>query len=190
MGKKLVTIATFDQPAQARLAKNALDAAGVQATVTDESLVAMDWLLSNAIGGIKVQVWDEDAERAVAVLNETLGDPGEGTDVSPEELAAEAEAARSDEGDAEPPEPEPAGPEDQYAAASERDEYARRAVFTALLGLLFPPVSGYALYLFFNAAFGQGEISRTGRLNRSIALVFALAGLAWFPFYFSFLAAW
>ena len=185
MGKKLVTIATFDQAAQARLAKNALDAAGVQATVTDESLVAMDWLLSNAVGGIKVQVWDEDAERAVAVLNETLGDPDAGSDVSPEELAAQAEAAEPDDAEG-PPEPA-AAPEDQYAPVSERDEYARRAVFTALLGLLFPPVAGYALYLYFNAAFGEGEFSPSGRLNGWIALVFALAGLAWFPFYFSFM---
>lgn len=59
MGKRLVTIATFDQPTPAHLAKNALDEAGIQATVADASLVSMDWLLSNAIGGIKVQVWDE-----------------------------------------------------------------------------------------------------------------------------------
>ncbi|VTU01766.1 Phosphoenolpyruvate synthase OS=Vibrio sp. B183 GN=IX95_08425 PE=4 SV=1: DUF2007 [Gemmataceae bacterium] len=165
MGKKLVTIATFDQAAQARLAKNALDAAGVQATVTDESLVAMDWLLSNAIGGIKVQVWDEDAERAVAVLNETLGDPETGTEVSPEELAAQAEAAEPDDAEG-PPEPEPAAaPEDQYAPVSERDEYARRLVFTSWLGLMFPPFAFYAFYLFLNAAFGEGVLSPRGRYN-------------------------
>src|SRR5262245_49182373 len=62
VGKRLVTIATFDQPAQARLAKNALDEAGIQSMVSDENLVAMDWLLSNAVGGVKVQVWEEDAD--------------------------------------------------------------------------------------------------------------------------------
>jgi hypothetical protein len=160
VGKKLVTIATFDQAAQARLAKNALDEAGVQATVTDESLVAMDWLLSNAIGGIKVQVWDEDAERAVAVLNETLGDPASGSDVSPEELAAQPDDAEG------PPEPEPAAaPEDRYPPVSERDEYARRLVFTSWLGLMFPPFAFYAFYLFLNAAFGEGVLSPRGRYN-------------------------
>ena len=68
MARKLVTIATFDQPAQARLAQNALEAAGVQTAVNDESLVAMDWLLSNAVGGVKVQVWEEDADRAVGEI--------------------------------------------------------------------------------------------------------------------------
>jgi hypothetical protein len=68
MSKRLVTIATFDQAAQARLAQNALEAKGIKAMVSDENLVAMDWLLANAVGGVKVQVWEEDADSAVVVL--------------------------------------------------------------------------------------------------------------------------
>ena len=52
--------------------------AGIAAAVTDESLVAMDWLLSNAVGGVKVQVWDEDAEKAVQLLESRFGERGEG----------------------------------------------------------------------------------------------------------------
>ena len=75
---KLVTIAAFDQPAKARLAQNALTAAEIPAVVSDESLVAMDWLLSNAVGGVKVQVWDEDVDRAVEVLEAEFGTDGAG----------------------------------------------------------------------------------------------------------------
>ena len=100
MAGRLVTIATFDQAAQARLAENALKEAGIQAAVSDETLVAMDWLLSGAVGGVKVQVWEEDAERAVAVLENQFGANGEGfggADVAPEELAAQAEATADGE---------------------------------------------------------------------------------------------
>src|SRR5436309_3053264 len=102
MGTRLVTIATFDQAAQARLAQNALREAGIQAAVSDESLIAMDWLLSNAVGGVKVQVREEDAEKAVGVLEREFGANGEllgpAERVDPEELAAEAEAAAPEEG--------------------------------------------------------------------------------------------
>lgn len=94
MGTRLVTIATFDQAAQARMAKNVLDEAGIRVAVSDETLVAMDWLLSNAVGGIKVQVWEEDADRAVELLEQKLGSGAEPeADITPEELAAQAEAA-------------------------------------------------------------------------------------------------
>src|SRR5262245_35595910 len=109
MGRRLVTIATFDQPAQARLAKNALDEEGIQNAISDENLVAMDWLLSNAVGGVKVQVWEEDAERAVAVLERRFGEHGEGLGaaVTPEEFAAAAEATPQDEGEEPAPSPTP-----------------------------------------------------------------------------------
>jgi hypothetical protein len=67
-------VASFDIPAKAELARNALTVAGIQAVIADSEIVAMDWLISNAVGGVKVQVWEEDAERAAAVLAEQLGD--------------------------------------------------------------------------------------------------------------------
>lgn len=183
-----MTIATFDQPAQASLAKNALDEAGIKASVSDESLIAMDWLLSNAIGGVKVQVWEEDADKAIATLEHKFGEHGEGLGGGPvEDLAAQAEAATPDEGE-EPP-PTPTAEPDPISPPSEREEYARRAVFTAIIGLWFPPAAGYACYLYLNALFGEGELSKRGRLNRSLALVMTLAGLAWLPFFITFLLA-
>jgi hypothetical protein len=188
VGKQLVTIATFDQPAQARLAKNALDEAGIRSAVNDESLVAMDWLLSNAVGGIKVQVWEEDADRAVSVLERNFGEDGQGlgTKISPEELAAQAEAATPEEGeepDAERPAPStPSEPEsaDAPPTPESREDYARRMVFTSMLGLVFPPIAAYAVYLFLNAAFGEGTLSSRGRMNLFVGGMMTLAGLVWF----------
>lgn len=184
MGKRLVTIATFDQPAQARLAKNALDEEGIQSAISDENLVAMDWLLSNAVGGVKVQVWEEDADRAVAVLERRFGEHGEGlgTAVSPAELAAAAEAAPPDEGE-EPPPPADPGESDVIPPPSEREEYARRLVFTSIIGLVFPPVAAYAVYLLLNALFAEGGLSSRGRLNLGLGILMTLVTVVWFPFF-------
>ena len=156
MAGKLVTIATFDAPAKARLAQNALTDAGIRATVADESTVTMDWLLGGAVGWVKVQVMDEDADRAVTVLEESLGT---GDPVDAAALAAEAESAEPETGVEAPPAPTPA-PDGAEPAASERDEYARRFFLAAVFGLVVPLLWFYAVYLFLNAAFGEGPLER------------------------------
>ena len=49
-----------------------LEAGGVPAYIQDENMVQTDWLYSNAIGGVRVQIDEEDADRA----KEILQDPG------------------------------------------------------------------------------------------------------------------
>ncbi len=170
MGTKLVTIATFDQVVMAQMAADALRAGGIDAVVTDAEVVSMDWLLGQAVGGIKVQVRDDDAERAVAELGRKFGDDGEGFGTQPDE---------GDEGDDEPvpggvPEPADEPPEPAAAPAGSRDDYARRLVLAAVFGLLFPPIWFYAVYLFLNAAFGEGSLSDYGR-NKLFVGTFVLA---------------
>jgi|SRR6185312_7903029 len=164
MHQKLATIATFDQPAKARLAQNILEAAGIQVSVSDESLVAMDWLLSNAVGGIKVQVWDEDVARAVEAL-ERDGFGPEPSDRDIDELANEAE---DEEGENEP---------DLEQSPESRDSISKRMAFAAILGLIIPPVAFYSLYLFLNAVFGEGMLSARGRLNLFLGGAMTLVGL-------------
>jgi hypothetical protein len=67
---ELVTVATYDDAVSARLALAHLRAAGLSATIADEQTVAMDWLLSNAIGGIKVQVNPKDVSTARQLIEE------------------------------------------------------------------------------------------------------------------------
>src|SRR5262245_3733301 len=52
----LVTVGTFRDLPEAHALKMRLEAAGIPAYLADAELVAMDWLLSNAVGGVKVQV--------------------------------------------------------------------------------------------------------------------------------------
>jgi tetratricopeptide (TPR) repeat protein len=76
---RLVTIATFSYPTEAYIPKTKLESAGIWAFIADEYLVMMNWLYSNAIGGVKLQVREADVERALSVLSLTKDD------VEPEE---------------------------------------------------------------------------------------------------------
>jgi hypothetical protein len=72
----LVTVARFTYPHQAHAAKVRLEAEGIRVFLADEFTVTMDWFLSNAVGGIKVNVPGEDAERAQEILAKLTERPG------------------------------------------------------------------------------------------------------------------
>ncbi len=63
------TIATFTSPMDAHMLVARLEGSGIAAFTRDENMISLDWLASNAIGGVKVDVADEDVEKALAVLN-------------------------------------------------------------------------------------------------------------------------
>ena len=62
------TLAAFSHADQAHLLRMRLEACGIAAHVRDENMVTLDWLASLAVGGVKVDVADEDFEAAQAVL--------------------------------------------------------------------------------------------------------------------------
>lgn len=66
-------VAAFSTPTEAHLLVARLASAGIAAAVRDEFTVTFNWLLSNAIGGVKVEVPDEDyaAAREIALLPPT-----------------------------------------------------------------------------------------------------------------------
>lgn len=64
----MVSIATFHSQTQAEAARLLLAHEGIEAVLVNETIVAMDWLLMNAIGGIKLQVKPQDAERALQLI--------------------------------------------------------------------------------------------------------------------------
>jgi hypothetical protein len=65
MEEELVTVRSFYTTPEAELAKTVLESAGIQAFVLDGNMASM---LSNAVGGAKVQVNDQDAARATEIL--------------------------------------------------------------------------------------------------------------------------
>ena len=66
----LVIVGRFREPALAHLAKGKLESEGITSFVRDEYLVGVDWEYSLAIGGVKLEVAEEDAERAIEILKE------------------------------------------------------------------------------------------------------------------------
>lgn len=66
----LVTIESYDFMYQVQVAQLALEAEGIRSSLENETIVTMDWFLSNAVGGIKLQVAAEDAVAATRILNE------------------------------------------------------------------------------------------------------------------------
>lgn len=65
----LVTIATYHSQPQAEAVRLHLAHAGIEAVLVNESIVAMDWLLMNAVGGIKLQVASSDAQQAARIIH-------------------------------------------------------------------------------------------------------------------------
>lgn len=65
-----ITVATFSQSTRAQIARLKLESEDIPCIILDENLVATDWFMSIAVGGIKVQVPEPEAARAVLLLGE------------------------------------------------------------------------------------------------------------------------
>ncbi len=66
----LVTIASYPDAIKAHLARGRLEAEGIPAVVADEYYISANWMMSNAIGGVKVQVPERFVASAAQVLRE------------------------------------------------------------------------------------------------------------------------
>lgn len=62
------TIAAFSKAEEAHMLRARLEGSGIAAYVRDEYMVTLDWMYANAIGGVKVEVADEDYPAAVEFL--------------------------------------------------------------------------------------------------------------------------
>ena len=69
--EQLITIKTFQYPYSLAIIKSLLDEAGIFYFVKDEFIVQTHPFYSNAVGGIKLQVRPEDAERAIDILKDS-----------------------------------------------------------------------------------------------------------------------
>jgi len=70
--RSLVTIRKFRDLPEALLAKGSLESAGIEAVLTDDNIVRLDWFWSNLMGGIKLNVDPEDAEAANSILDQPI----------------------------------------------------------------------------------------------------------------------
>lgn len=172
MSDKLVTVATYWNSIEAGLARGRLEAAGIRSFLADDQMVGTAWYLGNAIGGIKLQVIDSEAEAALAALSENDADAenlngtddadvkdaaSEGTDRS-EAVGHEYETALVE--DDRPDEPE--------RALTSREENADRAYRGAIIGLLLFPLQLYVFWLLLKVFIASDEQLRPSKRRAAI----------------------
>jgi hypothetical protein len=68
----LMTIRQYGDPTEALVARGALESAGIPCSLRDENIVRMNWLWSNLIGGIRLEVAESDVSAAEAVLSQPI----------------------------------------------------------------------------------------------------------------------
>jgi hypothetical protein len=157
MSDELVTVATFDDPVKAAMARNYLEAGGVRAFLLDDLTVGMTWGLSNAVGGIKLQVKASHVLRAEELLENLPGDdPDEEAADLPEGAFATRETADELREEAE---------EDlqEQEAENPRNQAVDRLFLCTVGGLVFIPLQFYALWMLLNLTSIEGEVSAARR---------------------------
>lgn len=167
MADRLVTIASFEHLTDAHAAKNALQAAGIEASLDNEQTSSLFGAVLPTIG-LRLVVREEDEPQAVAVLDATFGSEGE--KLSEEDLAAQAEAeVAEDPVDAEQ---QPALPVvDPVADPVARERDARFALLAVCLGFCIPVGHLFAIVMIMQACSGPGKLSRRGRLHVYAAIL-------------------
>lgn len=159
MNDRLVTIASQLYSHEALAAQARLYEEGIRSSLSNESMAANFWHFSNAIGGVRIEVFEKDVERSLAVLSGV-----EALDVASYEAA---EAAIGDEDR----EHLTATQEDFDPFEPTRGQLARLALLAAILGWVLFPFHFYAsctLNAFINT---DGPLESDDRTTAALALV-------------------
>lgn len=154
MSKDFITLRTFDNPLAAHMARNHLAEAGIRAFLANEGFVSTAWHLSNAAGGIHLQVGVEDAPRAAALLEARPGT---------EAMARPPESFEAATGEEDTP--------------TYRERLADRALLMALIGILFFPLHLYAAWLLLKVIRSPEELGPAHRLHAIAAGVAVVPSL-------------
>ena len=64
----IVVLASYYEPVAAHLARTRLEAAGIACFLSNENMVSLNLMYSPAAGGIRLHVYQRDAERAAEAL--------------------------------------------------------------------------------------------------------------------------
>ncbi|HWO33615.1 MAG TPA: hypothetical protein VNO32_32870 [Candidatus Acidoferrum sp.] len=70
--REMVTIRKFRDLPEALFAKGSLESAGIECAMVDDNMVRLDWFISNLLGGVKLQVSQEDAADAEGILSQPI----------------------------------------------------------------------------------------------------------------------
>jgi hypothetical protein len=145
----LVTVATFSQLEEAQIARARLESEEIESFLSGEAMAQTLWHLTNAIGGVKLQVAPEDAGRARTILDH----PDEGAPAE-EELSAEVAV--------------------DSAETIAREKSADRAYRGAIAGLVLAPVLLHVFSVFALIDYWQSSAKVEARARRRAHIAFAI----------------
>lgn len=72
MSDELVTLWRYRDLPEAFVARAKLDSQEIWCVFADENIVRLNWFWSNAVGGVRLQVADDDAQLALELLAEEI----------------------------------------------------------------------------------------------------------------------
>ncbi len=88
------TVWVGGHPWEVQLLQHALDAAEIESFVDDENLAQANWLLTTAIGGVKLRVYTRDADEARRIIEELRTNSPNAADGMERDSPADAAASR------------------------------------------------------------------------------------------------
>jgi hypothetical protein len=162
MSNEHVTVATFDNEVDAAMARNYLESGGVRAFLLDDTTVSMDWALSNAVGGIKLQVKASDLGRAEFLLGQLPDNVKENCEPAPSLATAFATPETVEQLNEED------GPENP------KDLAVDRLFQVSVFGLLFCPLQVYALWLLLTLPTIEGPMSANRQWKVWVSVVLSV----------------
>lgn len=154
MSNDFQTIATFWNPNEAQLAKALIEVEGIQVVLMGYEAISTDWLLNNAIGGVQLQVPQDQVKKAVSILEDS-GPFGRRslTESSGERIPVEDEDNHNSDDIV-----ETTKGQDRHPNAAPIEKSIERFANTSVLCWLFFPLSLYAIWLMLCILFRSGDI--------------------------------
>lgn len=73
--RRVVTVHSYRDLAEAYAGRALLESEGIQAWIADENLVRTNWFLSNLVGGLRLQVAEQDEAAAREILEQSTPPP-------------------------------------------------------------------------------------------------------------------
>ncbi|MYE88646.1 DUF2007 domain-containing protein [Candidatus Poribacteria bacterium] len=95
--EELITVTNFSNPTEADPVVAWLESEGIECFVTNEHTITMNWLYSNAIGGVGVQVKAADVERANEILQAVLNPDAAAVEPTPSDAEMDQESDATSE---------------------------------------------------------------------------------------------
>ncbi|HEY0678444.1 MAG TPA: DUF2007 domain-containing protein [Chitinophagaceae bacterium] len=98
MEDQIITLKTFDNPALAHIVRNRLESNNIPCFLTDEHIIGLNPLYNVAMGGVKLNIFEKDYARCMALLNEDVSFVSEETGLEDDQVVTCPACKSSDVG--------------------------------------------------------------------------------------------